>query len=42
MFNNFKFEKDIKIFLKFEEIINFNFDEKDYKLEILVLLNIKN
>lgn len=42
MFDNFKFEKDIKIFLKFEKIINFNFVEKEYKLEILVLLNLKN
>ncbi|UUM25360.1 S41 family peptidase [Mycoplasmopsis agalactiae] len=40
--NNFKPEKDTKIFLKFEEITNHNFVEKDHKLETLVPLNIKN
>ncbi len=40
--DNFKPEKDTKIFLKFEEIINPNFVEKEHKLETLVPLNLKN
>lgn len=40
--DNFKPEKDTKIFLKFEEIINPNFVEKEHKLETLVSLNLKN
>ncbi|MGN3914664.1 S41 family peptidase [Mycoplasmopsis bovis] len=40
--DNFKPEKDTKIFLKFEEIINPNFVENEHKLQTLVPLNLKN
>ncbi|MCE6115421.1 S41 family peptidase [Mycoplasmopsis agalactiae] len=40
--DNFKPEKDTKIFLKFEKITNLNFVEKEHKLETLVSLNLKN
>nr|WP_307915625.1 hypothetical protein [Mycoplasmopsis bovis] len=39
--DNFKPEKDTKIFLKFEEIINPNFVEKEHKLETLGIIELK-
>nr|WP_307922022.1 hypothetical protein [Mycoplasmopsis bovis] len=39
--DNFKPEKDTKIFLKFEEIINPNFVEKEHKLETLGTIELK-